>query len=286
MTCGTRSNRGVSKPLVTISVAVAAIVIALLFFAAPIRRAVRESLMQSVTSAHYEVLCSAGAVSQDAMTDFAMAREKLFTALDKKLGDAASNQEIRIIFDPDFPAPASAGAAEPLYSVSGTTNRVKLNGRMLQVPAAADAQALLNVVWGKPGNPKIAEWTALWLAGDWRGAEIGMAAAEVEQRLGHKPVAVVLGGSAAPFASGEDETLLGAAWMSEVAEFGGADAVRKLYSAKMGQPSVTEVTRILGTSPLELDRKWQMWMFAYLAGMPATQQNSGIPMKMPMDGMH
>ena len=66
-----------------------------------VRRPVREYLMQSVTSAHYEILCPPGALTQDA-EEFAKQRETLFTALEK-LGDTESNSEIRIVLDPIFP---------------------------------------------------------------------------------------------------------------------------------------------------------------------------------------
>ena len=166
--------------------------------------------------------------------------------------------------------------------MTGTSIRTKLNGQIPKLPAAADAEALLSVAWGKRGNPQIARWVANWLLGDWRGAEIGMAAAQVEQRLGHKTVDALLRNPAREIVSSEDLTLLGSAWISEIAEFGGTDAVRKLYSAKMAQPSLAAVTAALATTPLELDRKWQMWMYAYLAGMPAMQQESDMPMNMPM----
>jgi len=240
--------------------------------------------MQSVTSSHYQILCPPGALSQDAMTEFAVQREPLFTSLDKKLRDAASNLEIRIIFDPNFPGPpASEGGQQP-YSVSGTTIRTRLIGQTPQLPAAADAEAMLYAAWGKPGNAQLARWTAIWLVGDWRGAEIGMAAAQVEQRLGHKKLASLLVDPGGEISSPDDQTLLGAAWISEIAEFGGAGAVRKLYAAKMSHPNVPEVTKALGTTPLELDRKWQLWMYAYLAGMPSPPSGSGMQMNMPMAG--
>ena len=138
------------------------------------------------------------------------------------------------------------------------------------------------MAWGKPGNAQIARWIANWLVGDWHGAEIGMAAAQVEQKLGHKKLATLLGDPGSEISSPDDRTLLGAAWISEIAEFGGADAVQKLYTAQMPHPNVAEVTNTLGTTPLELDRKWQLWMYAYLAGMPPMPQDSSMPMNMPM----
>ena len=168
--------------------------------------------------------------------------------------------------------------------MTGTTIRTKLKGRIPKLPAAADAEALLYAAWGKPGNAQVARWTAVWLVGEWRGAEIGMAAAQVEQRLGHKKVASLLVDPGGEISSLDDRTLLGAAWISEIAEFGGADAVRKLYAAKMPHPNVAEVTKALDTTSLELDRKWQLWMYSYLAGMPTMPPDSTMQMNMPMAG--
>ena len=287
MTAMAPSERGFSKPLAIFSLSIAAITVALLFFGGNLHRFVRESLMQRVTSAHYEILCPPGALSQGAMTEFATQREPLFTALDKKLGDADSNLEIRIIFDPDLRGkPQFDSAQTSVYLVSGTTIRATLNGQNPQLSAAADAEALLYAAWGKPGNAQLARWTAAWLVGEWQGTEIGMAAAQVEQKLGHKKLATLLGDPGGEISSPDDRILLGAAWISEIAEFGGADAARKLFAAKMSNPNVAEVTKALGTTPLELDRKWQMWMYAYLAGMPSMPRDSGMPMDMPMAGSH
>lgn len=287
MTERTPSERGFSKLLAIFFLSIAAIVVAILFFGGNLRRFVREFLMQSVTSSHYEILCPPGALSQGAMKEFAIQREPLFTALDKKLHDVDSNVEIRIIFDPDLQRmPQFDRAHSSVYLVSGTTIRATLNGKNPQLPAAFDAEALLNAAWGKPGNSEIAEWAANWLVGEWGGMEIGMAAAQVEQRLGHKKVSSLLRDPGGEISSPDDHTLLGAAWISEIAEFGGADAVRKLYTAKMRHPNIDEVTKALGTTPLELDRKWQLWMYAYLAGMPSMPRDSAMPMNMPMAGNH
>lgn len=276
------SQRGFIKPLAIFVVSAAAIAVCIMFFGAAVRRSVREYLMQSVTSAHYEILCPPGALTQDAMEEFAKQRETLFTALDKKMGDAGSNSEIRIVLDPNFPVPISDETGQLPYSVSGTTIRTKLLHRNPLLPAAADAQALLYVAWGRPGSPEIARWTAIWLLGEWRGSEIGMAAAQVEQRLGHQPLETLLANPADEIASPNDQSLLGSAWISEIAEFGGTPAVRKLYAVKMSRASITAAAAALGTTPLELNRKWQMWMYAYLAGMPAMPSSGGMPMDMPM----
>jgi hypothetical protein len=276
------SERGFGKVGAAFALACLAFALIVIVFARPLRRYVRESLMQRVTSAHYQVLCPPGALSQEAMTQFATQREMLFVAVDRKLNDAASNSEIRVIFDPDFKAGAASTGGAQAYDVTGTTVRTRLSGRVPQLDPAADAVALLHVAWGEPGSAVIAHWTALWLVGRWQGRELGMAAAEVEQRVGHKQVASLLGQSSDVGISPQDRALLGAAWVNAIAEFGGAAEVRKLYSAKMTKLDVAEVTKALGTTSMELERKWQMWMYAYIAGMPP----AGHSMAMPMSTSH
>ena len=286
MSANAPSTRSLGERLAIYSLGIAVIVFLPFIFGGKVLRFVREALMQRVTSAHYEILCPAGALPQDAMTEFAKQRELQFTALKNKLGDADSNARISIIFDSNFPGPPTGENGRHSYSLSGKTIRTKLTGQTLQLPATADAEAFLYAAWGKPGSAQIASWTAIWLTGEWHGAEIGMAAAQVEQRLGHKKVEALLQNPGGEIVSPNDQDLLGAAWISEIAEFGGADEVRKLYAAKMPHPNIATVEKALGSTPLELDRKWQLWMYAYLAGMPSMPQDSGMRMNMPMAESH
>jgi hypothetical protein len=274
------SEAGLGKVGAVFSLLFLVLLVVVVFFARPLRRYIRESLMQSVTSAHYRVLCPPGALSQAAMTQFVTQREPLFTSLNGKLNDVASNAEIRVIFDPDFKA-SSAASPEPLYEVSGATVRTSLHGRVPGLDPAADAEALLHIAWGEPGNPLVAHWTARWLVSG-QGQELGMAAAEVEQKIGHKKVADLLGQPPDPNISSQDRALLGAAWINAIAELGGTAEIRRLYSAKMKSLDVVEVTKALGTNSTELERKWQMWMYAYIAGMPPGNPSMKMPMDMPM----
>jgi hypothetical protein len=212
------------------------------------------------------------------MTQFATQREPLFTSLNGRLNDVASNAEIRVIFDPDFKASSATANPEQPYEVTGATVRTLLRGHVPELDPAADAEALLHITWGQPGNPLVARWTARWLVSG-QGQELGMAAAEVEQKIGHKKVANLLGQPPDADIASQDRATLGAAWINAIAELGGVAEVRKLYSARMKSLDVAEITKALGTTPTELERKWQMWMYAYIAGMPTANP----PMKMQMD---
>jgi hypothetical protein len=282
MTGKNTSQSGFGKWSATIVLIFATLCVALSFFVRPVRQFVRESFMQRVTSTHYEILCPPRAMTQEAMRDFASEREPLFTALNQKLNGAGSNAEIRIIFYLDASTLAAVGGPSTPYEVTGTTIRTILNGPPAQLDPAADAEALLHIAWGNPGNPRIGEWAGAWLVGEWRGEELGMAAAAVEQRLGHKTVSSLLDSTSNQIALREDRTLLGAAWLSEIADLDGPGEVRKLYSSKIPELDVAQVTKALGTTSLELDRKWQMWMYAYLAGMPSAPNTMTMPMQMPM----
>jgi hypothetical protein len=271
------TERGFGKASAVFALACVALAVIVVFFARPVRQYVRELFMQSVTSTHYQILCPPGALTQEVMTQFATQRETLFVAVDRRLNDVASNAEIRLIFDPDFKASGATTGAAQTYEVTGTTVRTLLRGRVPDLDPAADAEALLHVAWGEPGSPLVARWTALWLVGR-QGQELGMAAAEVEQRLGHKKVANLLGQPPDAAISPQDRSLLGTAWVSAVAELGGTTSAQKLYSEKMTKADMAEVTKALGTTSTELERKWQMWMYAYIAGMPPASHSMTMPM--------
>jgi hypothetical protein len=281
----TISERGFSKAAIAFVLTILLLATFVGFYGRLMRRFIRESFMQRVTSAHYEILCLPGAMSQETMTQFARQRESVFMTLDRKLGETDSNAEIKIIFDSDPPIPVETASTPQPYTVSGTTIRTKLDGRTPQLDPAADAEALLQIAWGKRGNARIGQWTSIWLVGERDGKELGEAAAEVEQRIGHQKVETLLNLPAGSRISPEDLAVLGGAWINEIAELGGPAEVRKLYSTRMPKATVTAVTAALETTPLELERKWQLWMYSYLAGMPAMTHDSAMPMNMPMPGM-
>jgi hypothetical protein len=257
--------------------------IALIVWGGTLLQFVRESLMQSASSTHYTILFPTGALSQNAMKEFAERRERAFAAMQKKLGGDGTDTTIRIVVAPDYRKGSQRDVGQsPAYLVSGTTIRTKPAGQYFQLPAAADAEALLHHSWGKPGNAEIAKWVAVWLSAQSTGVDLGMAAAQVEQRLGHKKVESLLADPGGEISAARDRDALGAAWIAETAEFGGTDAIRKLYAADILHLNIAEVTKTLNTTPLELDRKWQLWMYAYLAGMPSMPGDSAMPMKMPM----
>ena len=250
--------------------------VAALYPTSPLRRLIHDSLLARATSAHYEFRFPPKALPADAIAQLVAQHEKLFDALDAKIGDAGSTSTIRIIFD----TATAVTSNRPPYTVDGTTIRSFINAQVPRVDPAADAEALLNAAWGKPGNPEIGLWTAHWLLGQWNGQEIGMAAAGVEHSMSHTTLGKLLERDRSAM-SAEDRTLLGSAWISQVAELGGQARVRKLYTAKMERPDVAAVSQVLGTTPAEAERKWQLWIFAYVAGMPSGTV-SGMPANMPM----
>jgi hypothetical protein len=281
MSATNSSDRGFGVLGATVTLIFVSLIALIILFHRPIRRFIRESLMQRVTSAHYQIQCPPGDLTQEVMTKFVAERETLFAGLDRKLNDAASNTEIRLIFDPNFKVLTPEAGTAP-YLVTGTTIRTDLDGRMPFLDPSADAEALLNVAWGDPGNRVIAHWTALWLVGASSGEDLGMAAAQVERRLGHKKVADLLSQSPGTGISSQDMAALGAAWINEIAELSGPAEVQKLYSAKIAQPGLNDTAKALATTSTEVERKWQMWIYAYLAGMSPADHAMTMPMDVEM----
>jgi hypothetical protein len=251
----------------------------------PLRHWVREARVQRTASAHYEVLYPAGATRQQALQQFLSQRESLFATLNERLGGKASAVRLRIIFDPEFSPKVTEPSATSIYSVDGLTIRARLNGSAPELDSAADAEAMLTAAWGKPGNHLIAQWTAVWLMGEWRGQDLGMTAAEVQQNLSHTTLSNLLEQPSGNSSAG-DHAILGGAWLSQVAEFAGPAQVHKLYSAPLTRVDLAQVAPVLGTTPPELEREWQLWIDAYIAGMPAASHSATMPMRMPMPTGH
>ncbi len=276
------SQSGFSVRTVAFGLCLVALAAALVFFVHPLRQFVRESFMQRASSAHYEILSPASVMPLEMIQQFASQRESLFTKLSTRLGGSASNAKIRIVFESATPSSGTSGSASPPYTVTGETIRAEFSGQTPQLDPAADAEAILYAAWGNPGDPRMGRWAAGWLVGEWRGEEIGMAAAGIEQRLGHKSLSTLLDPPAGDNSTAEDRDLLGAAWLSEVSELDRPAAVHKLYSTKFPSFDSPNVARVMETTTLELDRKWQMWIYSYIAGMPSAPNSTAMPMGMPM----
>jgi hypothetical protein len=112
-----------------------------------------------------------------------------------------------------------------------------------------------------------------------------MTAAEVHQKIRHTTVSKLLQQPSGN-SSAQDRAILGAAWLSEVAELAGPAQVHKLYSAPLTKLDLAEVTDVLGKSSPELEREWQLWIDSYIAGMPAASHSMTMPMGMPMSTGH
>ncbi len=126
------------------------------------------------------------------------------------------------------------------------------------------------------------KWAAMALVGEWHGEELGMAAAGAEQKLGHQKVSShtrsIIGRNffarrSRPSRRGVVKRNRGIRWIRRSAE--------SLF-AKMPDFNEAEAAKTLGTTPLELERKWQLWMYAYLAGMPPDPHS--MPMNMRVVG--
>jgi len=264
------------------------ILLAALINSQSLRRWYAESTMSSLSSAHYEIYSPRGAFTPAQLNDFVTARENIFNEMTAKLHSPPGKTRLRMVLYPSFPSIAEATGAMRAHTVSGTTVRAVLGGSISQVDPAADAQALLHALWGQPSSERMGKWTARWLAGEWEGGDVSDAAAMLDRNTGHRTLAQLLDPGLDGVISPLIREPMGAAWIASVADQGGVESVRKLYLVKSSNPTAAELAAALGIAPQELERRWQLWLYAYQAAMPTSSTNSPgstmqMSMSMPMD---
>jgi len=218
-----------------------------------------ERHLQSISSVHYQVLFDPKAYSAESIRAFASERERILAAQAARLGAPLDAERLRVVLYPSLISLRAATGSERLYSVDGTTIREALGDFIDRVDPAADAAALLNAAWGKPGSARVGEWVARWLAGEWRGRPVEPYAAQIEAEVGHYTLAQLAASSSDGFLSPLVRQPLGAAWIDTQFASSGLAAVRRLYSAKPGEPDLSELAARLGATPAQLEQDWQRW---------------------------
>lgn len=266
------------------SVVLGVVLLASLLNSQMLRRWYAERTMSRANSAHYEIFSPPGAFTTAQISDFAAGREALLEDMQGKLHTTPAKARLRVILYPDFPSMAAATGVMHAYTVSGTTVRAVLGGSISQVDPAADAQALLHALWGEPSSERMDKWTARWLAGEWEGGDISDAAAMLDRDTGHRTLAQLLDPQLDGVISPLIREPMGAAWIASVADHGGVESVRKLYLLKSSDPTAAELAAALGITPQELERRWQLWLYAYQAGMSMAMPAMSTQMSMPMSG--
>ncbi|HYB61558.1 MAG TPA: hypothetical protein VEH50_08775 [Methylomirabilota bacterium] len=249
-----------------------------------LRRWYGERTMSRVDSAHYEVLSPPGAFTTEQISDFVAARETLLNDMAGRLHISAGKVRLRVIIYPDFPSMTAATGSRHANTVNGITVRAVLGGSIQQVDPAADAQALLHALWGVPSSERLDRWTARWLAGEWDGGDVSEAAAMLDRNTGHRSLVQLLNPQLDGVISPLIREPMGGAWIASIADQGGVETVRRLYRSKTSDPTAANLAASLGTTPQELERRWELWLYAYQAGMPtaATPSSAGSSMRMPM----
>lgn len=224
-----------------------------------------EQRLASFSSPHYDIRYDPQSFSREFIGNFAAEREKVFEHLASRLQFAddqfstADRIHLRVVLYGDFPAKRSATGSDHPYNIERTTIRALLHGHSQRLDPAADAAALLNGAWGAPSSPRIGEWVARLLAGEWRGETIEHWAARIENASAHYTLEELLQTNGAVNVSPYVRAPLGAAWIRRVYDQRGLSAVQGLYSRSQPQASLQTVATLLGTTPAELERDWSAW---------------------------
>lgn len=222
----------------------------------------------------YEILYDAGRHPVEEIQQLAARRRELIEALALRSGVAKADVRIRLVLYPDSVSKRLATRDDHPFTVQGTTIRAfqQPQATSLADPealdVAAEAEALLNHLWGDSGAPLLRRWVARWLAGSWRGRAVDAYAAQIVAEEGHYTLAELLD----PASDGDFSPLvrepLGAAWVVSLAEAHGVEAVRTLYRTPNQERTLTAVARRLSASPEELEAAWQEYTAALQVSHP------------------
>ncbi len=227
-----------------------------------------ERNLRRFSSSHHQILYDPQAFSADFIRQFAQERERILAAETGRLNlspnpsgtRSASPIHLRVVLYPDLSSFRKATGIQRTYGVEGTTIRAVLGGYIKEVDPAADAAALLNAAWGRPGSLRMGDWAAQWLAGEWRGRTLDDWAAQIEGEEGHYLLGQLVANTSDAFLSPLVRSPLGAAWMGTVFRRSGLEAVHKLYSAKLSEPNTASLAALLDTRPAELEQEWHEWV--------------------------
>jgi hypothetical protein len=266
--------RPVSRPGFTAANAAAAIAFALLWcsglWALPRARIWwHDRAMSRFAFAHHDIHYNPRQFPPDVILAVATEREK------NLLSDAARIEfpgdelpRFQVYLYGDFPSEREATGGHFPYGVRGTRIRAVLAGSVQQIDPAADAEALLRFAWGAPGAPLTGDWTAHWLAGEWRGRDIDAWAAQMETELGHHSAQELLEDSPDGELSPLMRTPLGAAFVGGVRERFGLAGVRRFYDAKQSQLTPEGLADLLNIPSSSIENEWRDWCAQLQAKFP------------------
>ncbi len=211
----------------------------------------------SVSSAHYKILFAPRSHAAESVRALAEQRERLLATMAGRLETPPEKVRLRVVLYPDLASLRAATGSERAYRVDGATIRAVLGGYIVQVDPAADAAALLNTAWGRPGSTHVGEWVARWLAGQCCDRDIAQWAAQIESEVGHYTLAQLADSSSDSFLSPLVRQPLGAAWVGTIFDRKGLAAVHQLYTAKSAD--LPALATRLGVAPAQLEQDWQQW---------------------------
>ncbi len=237
--------------------------IAVAFFAgaqnsAGLRQWLLERHLESARTAHYQILYDPRAYAAASIERLAAEHESTLGSLASRIQAPIDGVQLRIILYPDSSSKKTATGDMAPHSVEGTTIRAVLGGYVHEVDMDADAAALLDAVWGRPGSERLGGWVACWLAGKWRDQPLEDWARQIESEVGHYSLADLLDGRGGVLSPLVREPL-GGAWVKAVVDRSGIAAARQLHAAKPAALNVEAVARLLGAAPAQLEDDWRHW---------------------------
>jgi Glycoside Hydrolase Family 113 len=235
-----------------------------------------DSHLSHYDSAHYDIRYDSTAFSLPSIQSLAAAHEDILAAEAARLGSPENSLHLKLVLYKDFDALRDVTHDFSPYGVRGMTIRAVLAGYVTHLDPAADAAALLDARWGRPGSQLLGRWVARWLSQEWEDHSLDSSSAEIARGQDMYPLAALLEGLPDAEISPLAREPLGAAWIGWVRQHYGLGAVRRLYSLKSEDVNIQAVAASLGTSPNALESAWQTWLGQLESKFPAGPAKTAV----------
>jgi hypothetical protein len=277
------------KPLQPLTAAVCAALGILLYQgltqASQMEAAALEARLARVQNGNVEVRFHPEEFAPAAAEEFAAGRAPILLRQAEKLralgllpgNFSGEDLRARYVLLKQFSEKGALAGDDRAFTVRGGTIYVLRAEPFPQLAPAAEAAVVLPRAWGRSSSETLAEWAAVWLAGEWEGRGVEEWAARIAAESGAYGLETLLKPAEEFFVSPYVRTPLGAAFLGYVARRKGNAAVRALYDRAPGNLSLAEAGRLLGETPEQLARGWMEYQNALPASREAADAHRSAP---------
>ncbi|MGH9803726.1 MAG: glycoside hydrolase family 113, partial [Candidatus Acidiferrales bacterium] len=243
-----------------------ALVLGLSFAARPLLQAGGRAEFTEVQSQHWRLYLEAGAAAGKDAEDFAAKADARLENIAQRLGLRPPNPQLTAYcYSSAGLKSARTGDDRPftLKAESKTVHHLLAPGGSPS-DARGDALLLLEINWGEPASPAIADALARFAVGDFHGHALGDYAGRVTREEGAwslREIFVLTG----DYHSSLVRDALGGAWVESQVSERGRSVLPLLYRAPLAPDDEEEFAAALGTHWDALEKEWREYLAARAA---------------------